>query len=229
MARLDLAYARSLLRIAEPADLMRVVVQARRREALARGRAAARRRRGHRRRRRCAGPRAAHLRRPPAPSAERYRDALPRGAGALPHARRRHPGAPDRVFGEPRPLGDVIDWKRDPLTGRRCDGEGLFPDGVDPKGCWELARVGHLVELGAAARSSRRWRPRRAPRWWPRSARSSTTIRAAAASTTPRRSRWRCARVHWLAAVELCGGAAAFPRAFVEKLAARAAATTRTF
>src|SRR5437763_1067564 len=40
------------------------------------------------------------------------------------------------IFGVSRAVGERIDWLRDPLTGRRCDGDGLFPAGVDPKGSW---------------------------------------------------------------------------------------------
>ncbi|HEX8952340.1 MAG TPA: alginate lyase family protein, partial [Polyangia bacterium] len=123
------------------------------------------------------------------------------------------------VFGVPRAVGAPIDWLRDPLTGRRCDGDGLFPDGVDPKGCWELARGGHLVELAAAARVA----PELADR-------ARAEIADAIGSfldgnpvgrgihyASPLEVAMRA--LHWLAAVELAGGAGAFPRAFVERLA----------
>ncbi|MDB4964416.1 MAG: hypothetical protein JWN44_105, partial [Myxococcales bacterium] len=217
MARIDLAYARSLLRVAEPADLVRVVVK----------------RVGEKLVRRPAPPRldadairaaADALGRAPKifptePLGESYRVLFPdglsrfrtRAAAILAHQ--------IDVFGVPRTLGDVIDWKRDPLTGKRCDGDGLFPDGVDPKGCWELARAGHLVELGAAARLI----PSLVG-----SARSEIVAELTSFIddnpcgrgihyASPLEVAMRA--VHWLAALELCGGATTFPRPFVEKLA----------
>ena len=150
MARVDLAYARSLLRVAEPADLLRVV--ARRVGERLKGK-------------------------PPLPLLDE--DAIRAGAAALGRAPRifatdrivedygaLFPEAVERlrtraaailrheidIFGVARSVGARIDWRRDPLSGKRCDGDGLFPEGVDPKGCWELARGGHLVELAAASR-----------------------------------------------------------------------------
>ncbi|HEX9101011.1 MAG TPA: hypothetical protein VF997_02350, partial [Polyangia bacterium] len=150
MARVDLAYARSLLRVAEPADLWRVVA----------------RRVGEKLSRRQPQPRfdaeavraaAEALGRAPrvftkAPLGDAYRVLFPDAVARL-RARAEAILRHDiDVFGVPRAVGAPIDWLRDPLTGRRCDGDGLFPDGVDPKGCWELARGAHLVELAAAAR-----------------------------------------------------------------------------
>ena len=228
MARLDLAYARSLLRVAEPGDLARVVWR-RVGDTLSRGAA------------------------PPRVDDEAVRaaaDALGRaprlfGAGSLgaeslgvePLGERHRAlfaEAPARVrtraaailaheidvFGVARALGPVIDWRRDPLSGKRCDGDGLFPDGVDPKGCWEVARAGHLVELGAAARLL----PSLAG-----SARDEVAAQIGAfldANVCGRGIHYASPlevamrAVHWLAAVELCGGATVFARAFVEKLAA---------
>src|SRR5438309_12107507 len=120
MARVNLAYARSLLRVAEPGDLLRVVV----------------RRVGEK------------LSRAPAPApldADGIRiaaDALGRAprifttASLVDDYRVLFPDAVARfrrraakilrheidVFGVPYELGARIDWLRDPLTGKRCDG-----------------------------------------------------------------------------------------------------------
>ncbi len=51
----------------------------------------------------------------------------------------------------------MLDWQTDPVTGRSFDREVPadqlvpYPGEIDPRGAWELARAGHLVELGAAA------------------------------------------------------------------------------
>lgn len=217
MARVDLAYARSLLRVAEPADLLRVVAR-RVGEKLSRAPSPAPLD--------ADGVRAAAdaLGRAPrifttASLAEDYRvlfpDALTRFR-ARAEAILRHELD---VFGASYALGARIDWLRDPLTGRRCDGDGLFPEGVDPKGCWELGRCGHLVELAAAARVC----PELGER-------ARVELAAAIGSflddnrvgrgvhyASPLELAMRA--LHWLAAVELAGGAAAFDRAFVERLA----------
>jgi hypothetical protein len=218
MARVDLDYARSLLRVAEPADLVRVVV-------------------------RRVGERLAREPEPPSPlDADGVRDAAdaltraPRiftpapldGAyrvlfpEALPRFRARAAAILRHeidVFGVPRALGHDIDWLRDPLTGRRCDGDGLFPEGVDPKGCWELARGSHLVELAAASRlCAELVEPARAEivaqigRFL-----DGNHVGRGIHYASPLEVAMRA--LHWLAAVELAGGAAVLPRAFVERLA----------
>ena len=216
MARVDLAYARSLLRVAAPADLLRVVA-------------------------RRVGERLAGAPSPP-PIDE---DAVAAAAAALVRAprifrvdtiaddyRALFPDAVRRlrsraeailrheidVFGVARDVGARIDWRRDPLSGRRCDGEGLFPEGVDPKGCWELARAGHLVELAAAARVH----PELAGRARDEIADEIGTflddnaVGRGIHYASPLEVALRA--VHWLAAVELAGGAAAFAPAFVARL-----------
>ncbi len=216
MARVDLAYARSLLRVAEPRDLLRVVV----------------RRVGERLARPSPPPRlpadavraaADALGRTPriftsAPLGDAYRVLFPDGIGRM-RARAEAILAHELdVFGVPRAVGARIDWLRDPMTGRRCTGDGLFPEGVDPKGCWELARAGHLVELAAASRLSHDL-----------VAAARAEIAAEIGSflddvrvgegihyASPLEVALRA--LHWLAAVELAGGATAFPRAFVERL-----------
>ena len=218
MARVNLAYARSLLRVAEPADLVRVVV----------------RRVGEK------------LSRSPAP-APLDADAIRVAADALGRAPRIFTTAsladdyrvlfPDAVarfrrradkilrheidvFGEPYELGARIDWLRDPLTGKRCDGDGLFPEGVDPKGCWELARGSHLIELAAASRLcpelSERARAEIADAIG--SFLDATRVGRGIHYASPLEVGMRA--LHWLGAVELAGGATAFPRAFIERLAA---------
>ena len=216
MAKVDLAYARSLLRVAEPGDLVRVVF----------------RRVGERLARPPAPPRldadavaaaADALGRAPrlfttAPLADSYRVLFPDGITRL----RTRAAAILRheidVFGMARALGPHLDWQRDPLTGRRCEGDGLFPDGVDPKGAWELARGGHLVELAAAARLL----PELAGDARAEIAAQIGSFIEAFADrrgvqyASPLEVAMRA--VHWLAAVELAGGAGAFPRRFIEQL-----------
>jgi uncharacterized heparinase superfamily protein len=216
MARVDLAYARSLLRVAEPGDLLRVVA----------------RRVGER------------LVRPP--SLPRLDDdAVAAAAAALGRAPRLFgtatiaddcrvllPDTPVRLraraeailrheielFGVARPLGARIDWRRDPLSGKRCDGDGLFPEGVDPKGCWELARGGHLVELAAAAcvcpELAERARAEVADAIG--SFLDDNAVGCGIHYASPLEVALRA--LHWLAAVELAGGAAAFAPAFVARL-----------
>ena len=195
MARVDLAYARSLLRVAEPADLLRVVAR-RVGEQLSRTPApvAARRRRRPRRAPMRSGARRASSRprRSPTTTACSFPTRW-RGCACAP---RRSCATRSTCSAWRARVGARIDWLRDPLTGKRCDGDGLFPEGVDPKGCWELARGGHLVELAAARACvpgelmrARARRDRRRDRQLPRRQRAS-----GAASTTRRRSSWRCAR-----------------------------------
>jgi uncharacterized heparinase superfamily protein len=218
MARVDLAYARSLLRVAAPADLLRVVA----------------RRVGERLSR-------------PSPPAPLDDDAIAAAAAALARAprifavdgiaddyRALFPDAVTRlrargqailrheidVFGVARSVGERIDWRRDPLSGRRCDGAGLFPDGVDPKGAWELARAGHLVELAAAARVCAELMPRARAEIAVQigSFLDDNSVGAGIHYASPLEVALRC--LHWLAALELAGGAAAFSPAFVARLAA---------
>jgi uncharacterized heparinase superfamily protein len=217
VARVDLAYARSLLRVAEPGDLLRVVAR-RVGEKLSRGSApvhfdgdAVR-----------AGADA--LTRAPkifttAPIGGDYRVLFPEAALRL----RTRAAAILRheidIFGVARAAGERIDWLRDPLTGRRCDGEGLFPEGVDPKGCWEQARAGHLVELAAASRVAVELaEPARAEIVAEiDSFLDGNVVGRGIHYASPLELAMRA--LHWLGAVELAGGAAAFPRAFVERLA----------
>ncbi len=216
MARVDLAYARSLMRVAGPADLVRVVVR-RVGEKLSRGPAQPE-----------VGADAVHaaavaLGRAPkvfttASIADDYRVLFPDAVARL----RRRAEAILRheldLFGVVRAVGASIDWQRDPLTGRRCDGDGLFPEGVDPKGCWEQARAGHLVELGAAARVcvdlADRARVEIAAQI--DSFLDDNAVGRGIHYASPLELAMRA--LHWLGAVELAGGAAAFPRRFVERL-----------
>lgn len=217
MARLDLAYARSLLRVAEPGDLLRVVA----------------RRVGERLSRGPAQPRvdaeavraaADALVRAPrifttAPLGDDYRVLFPEALARL-RARGEAILRHDiDIFGETRAVGARIDWLRDPLTGRRCEGDGLFAEGVDPKGSWELARGAHLVELAAAARiaSELGERARAEIAAEIGSFLDDTPVGRGIHYASPLELAMRA--LHWLAAVELAGGAAAFPRAFVERLA----------
>jgi uncharacterized heparinase superfamily protein len=218
MARLDLAYARSLLRVAEPADVARALWR-RVGERLSRGPIAPRLDGDARRAAADALVRAPRIF-TSAPLGESYRqlfpDALDRfraRADAILHHR-------IDVFGVRRALGPRIDWLADPLSGRRCSGAGLFPDGVDPKGAWELGRAGHLVELAAAGRLL------------PELAAAARDEIAASIDSflddnpvgrgihyaSPLEVALRA--IHWLAAVELAGGAAAFAPSFVERLGA---------
>ncbi|MCU1281739.1 MAG: hypothetical protein JWM53_5285 [bacterium] len=217
MARVDFSYARSLLRVAEPADLLRAVAR-RVGDKLSRGSA------------------------PPRLDGDAIRD----GADALQRAPRIFTSAPIAgdyrvlfpdavqrlrtraeailrhdldIFGVARAVGERIDWLRDPLTGRRCDGDGLFPEGVDPKGCWEQARAGHLVELAAASRVAVELAERARAEIVAEidSFLDGNVVGRGIHYASPLELAMRA--LHWLAAVELAGGAAAFPRAFVERLA----------
>ena len=228
MARVDLAYARSLLRVAEPADLVARGGAPRRRAAVAQAGAPRRRRR----RRRAPAPRRSGARRASSPRdriADDYRRALSRRRSTRLRARAaailRHE---IDIFGVARTVGARIDWRRDPLSGKRCDGDGLFPEGVDPKGCWELARGGHLVELAAAPRCvhaelagarARRDRRRRSTTFL-----DDNPVGRGIHYASPLELAMRA--VHWLAAVELAGGARALPRA-VRRAAGRRAARRR--
>ena len=217
MARVDLAYARSLLRVAEPVDLLRVVA----------------RRVGERLSRPPSLPRldddavraaAAALGRAPRvfdvdTIADDYRALFPDAVLRLrsrAEAILRHE---IDLFGEPRAVGASIDWLRDPLSGKRCDGDGLFPEGVDPKGCWELARGGHLVELAAAARVCPALMPRARAEIADEigSFLDANVLGRGIHYASPLELGMRA--LHWLAALELAGGAAAFDDAFVARLA----------
>jgi uncharacterized heparinase superfamily protein len=127
------------------------------------------------------------------------------------------------VFGVNLNLGSKIDWQRDPLTGRVFDPEAreLFPDGIDPKAAWELARAAHLIELGAAARLFPSLRaPARAEIVAELdSFMTATVVGRGIHYASPLELAMRA--IHWLGAVELVGGAPALPRPFVERLAAR--------
>jgi uncharacterized heparinase superfamily protein len=111
------------------------------------------------------------------------------------------------LFGRAAKLSARIDWSRDPFTGEKAR---------DPKLPWELARFGHLVELGAAARIF----PELAVRARAQVASQIDNFLADASGdelhTAPLEVAVRA--IHWLAAIELCGGASVFPRAFVERL-----------
>lgn len=216
--KLQLGYALSLLRVAEPADLARALRHRLRGQLVA------------------GAPRldeeavraaADALGRAPRlftsePLQESYRVLFPDALGRF---RQRAAAILDHeveLFGTPYALGRRIDWRRDPLTGRRVPQQsGLFPEGVDPKGVWEVARAGALVELGAACRL------------WPELIDAARTEVVAWISSfldenavgigihyqSPLEVALRA--LHWLAALELTGGARLFPRPFVESLAAR--------
>src|SRR5262249_17500149 len=113
------------------------------------------------------------------------------------------------LFGRAVRMGAELDWRRDPTTGEPAR---------DPKLPWELARFGHLVELGAAARVC------------PQLVRRARTLAIIqidsflenAADDPLHRTPLEVAvrSIHFLAALELMGGAKLFPRLFIERLAA---------
>ncbi len=219
MARLQLDYARSLLRAAPAADLARVVfkkVQARLRPPppappLVAGDIAAAA---------DALGRAPHLF-TDAPLADAYRAHFPDGVARFAARAERILAHDIDLFGTPRRLGPTIDWRVDPLGGKRIDGDGLFPDGVDPKGAWELGRAAHLVELAAASRlipslraAARAEIVAQLDSFW-----AANPVASGLHYASPLEVALRA--VHWLACVELVGGAGALPRPFVERLATR--------
>jgi hypothetical protein len=152
MARLDLAYAAQLLRVAPTGDLVRVVTR-RLRRALARRPAPLTIDRA------AVAAAADALARAPRlfardPLRELYARHFPDGLTRFERRAEAILAHEIELFGKNLNLGSKIDWQRDPLGRRRFDPHAreLFPEGVDPKAAWELARAGHLVELGAAAR-----------------------------------------------------------------------------
>jgi hypothetical protein len=113
------------------------------------------------------------------------------------------------LFGRAITVHAQLDWRRDPTTGEPAR---------DPKLPWELARFGHLVELGAAARVC----PELVSR-----ARTLAIIQIdgfleQAADDSLYRTPLEVAvrALHFLAALELMGGAGTFPRLFIERLGA---------
>ena len=208
MAKVDLAYARALIEAAPLGDLARAAVRRMRRrvgpaveplrvsvEVRAAGADALGR-----------APAAVHLVAAGRAVSRGVPDALVRferrGRQILDHE--------IEIFGRSCALGPRIDWERDPISGTR---------GGDPKGQWELARGGHLVELGAAARlhpellEPARHDVRATIERFLDACPVGLGIHYTSSLEVALRA------IHWLAAIELCGGASAFPRSFVERLA----------
>ncbi len=206
MARVDLTYARALLEVAPLGDLARAAMRrVLRRTAppIAPASSAMR----------AAGANA--LGRAPRlltaePLVEVYRAAFPDALERFARRGRQILDHEVELFGRVCALGPAIDWERDPRSGAR---------GGDPKWAWELARCGHLVELGAAARlHAKLLGPARDQ---VRLTIESFLDQCPVGSGMHYASSLEVAlrAIHWLAAIELCGGARAFPRAFVERLA----------
>jgi hypothetical protein len=205
MAKIDLPYARALWAAAPLGDLARAVW------------------------RRARPRREAAIRQPDRETRERAADALGRAPGLLapeplgdayfalfPDGAVRLAARAERIleheielFGRRCKLGRRIDWIADPLDGAL---------GGDPKGAWELQRSGWLVELGAAARLHARLR--QPARDELRAAIEGFLDQCPTGEGPAYASSLEVAlrAIHWLGALELCGGARAFPRSFVERL-----------
>jgi hypothetical protein len=220
MARVDLAYARGLWRAAPTADLVRLVVK----RARAQLRATPRPRPpdGDAVRAAVAALDRAPRVLAPAPLDDAYRACFPDAPARFAARAARILAHEIDVFGVPCALGPRIDWRRDPLTGGRLDGDAreLFPDGADPKGAWELARAGHLVELAAAARLVPALvAPARAELEAEiGSFLDDNPLGRGVHYASPLEVALRA--IHWLGAVELVGGARALSPPFVARLAA---------
>jgi hypothetical protein len=223
---MELSYARALVAAAPLCDLARAAVRRAGDVLLARGRPPPLPPRSAAAALRAAGglARAPRLF-PDGDLAPLYRALFPDGAARFARRARRILAREIDLFGRVVPLGAHIDWHLDRLTGRRWDAslpsERIdLAGGGDPKGAWEPARAGHLVELGAATRL------------WPAlGGAARAEIEAQIASflddhrvghgihyVAPLEVALRA--IHWLAAVELAGGAAVFPRGFIERMGA---------
>lgn len=216
MARVDLAYARALCEAAPLGDLARALA----RRVLPRPVPAA------------TPPTEAQVRaaadalgRAPRmftaePLQASYRALFPAAIGRLRARATRILDGEVALFGRAVTIGRVVDWRCDPLSGRRFSDEVRDPTrtGGDPKALWELARAGHLVELGAAARLCPELaRPAREVVMAQLGAFvAQHPVPAGVQYLSPLEVALR--GVSWLAVIELCGGARAFPRAFVEAL-----------
>jgi hypothetical protein len=220
MARLDLGYAGALLRVAPAADLVGAVAR-RVRRSLERSAAA-------RVDADTVAAAAAALARAPRlftrePLGDAYRVHFPDAIARFQRRAEAILAHEIDLFGAPHKLGRYIDWHRDPVTGRELDRHAreLFPDGVDPKPAWELARAAHLCELGAAARLQPSLLPEAQAelRATIASFLDATTVGQGIHYASPLEVGLRA--IHWLAALELVGGARSFSRSFAERLAAR--------
>jgi hypothetical protein len=221
MARLDLRYATTLLRVAPPGDLVRVVGKRI-------GRALSRKRPPRTLTRSDVAAAADALARAPKiftqePLADFYRAQFPDGMARLRSRAEKILAHELELFGAPVKLGAAIDWNREPVSGRAFDPDAreLFPDGVDPKPAWELARAAHLIELGCAGRvlPSLADAAREEVVAELTSFLDATEVGRGIHYASPLELAAR--GIHWLAAIELVGGAASLPRAFVERVAAR--------
>jgi hypothetical protein len=162
------------------------------------------------------------------PLDEAYRDCFP---GALGRFRRRARAILDHritLLGERCQLGPRVEWLRDPVGGRRADADGapdevlaaVLEDGaLDAKRIWELQRAGHLVELAAAARLCPELRDDARAEIVAQMNGFLDEVRPGRgfAYASPLEVGLRA--IHWLAAIELLGGARSLERSFVERCA----------
>jgi hypothetical protein len=162
------------------------------------------------------------------PLVESYRHWFPDGAARLLLRAEQILEHRVELFGRSFDLGPTIDWLRDPSGEARFDADGdpadaldavLRAGGGDAKLTWELQRCAHLVELGAASRLNRALEA-------PARAQIAAQLDAFLDQTNPGRGfayasplEVALRSIHWLAAIELAGGARAFPRSWVERVA----------
>jgi len=163
-----------------------------------------------------------------APIDEAHRALFPDAAARV--ARRAEEILSHRVelYGRSHDLGERVEWLRDPSSGFLYDAEAepdaalalvLDDTRADAKLVWELQRGGHLVQLGAAARLC----PSLA-----HEARAEVAAQLQGFLDQVRPGRGLAYAsplevalrgIHWLAAIELCGGARRFSRPLVERCA----------
>ncbi|HZS36410.1 MAG TPA: alginate lyase family protein [Polyangia bacterium] len=130
------------------------------------------------------------------------------------------------IFGRAFRFGARLDWHADPFSRHRYAPDAPPAElvagarGADPKNLWEPARAGHLVELAAAGRAvpalaaAARAEVRATIDSFLDDVRPGMGVHYASPLEVALRG------IHWLAAVELCGGARAFAPAFAERLGA---------
>jgi hypothetical protein len=221
LPRIDLAYARALVEAAPLGDLAGA--------ALRRAARLVRRRRRRRvtveeaRAGAAALQRAPHLFTSDDLSAA-YRELFPDGIERFRRRAEQLLAHQIDLFGVTVAVGAKLDWHRDPRSGRRFDPRSielpLDGGGPDPKQVWELARGGHLVELAAASCLLPELRARVR-------AELTAQIDSFLDGNLPGRGIHHASplevalrALHWLAALELAGGARRFPLAFLERMAA---------